>query len=108
MASTMIEKTLPSMLNDLDQFINNKVNEFSVGDQLTIADLELYHLIGYLRRGSYGGTSEEFDKFGPLDPIPNDICEPYTNLTRIYGMINTHPLVQDYEARLYFKEPASE
>lgn len=83
MRSALANEILPPMLNDLNNFLEG--SQFSYGNSLTIADLEVYNIVGWLSRGI-------------LDGIPHDICDKYPNIVGVASTVKNHAAVKAFEA----------
>ncbi|KAI9201936.1 uncharacterized protein BJ171DRAFT_515976 [Polychytrium aggregatum] len=78
----------PSMLSALDRFLAQHGDGFAVGDKLTIADLAVYCYFNLI--------------VGPraaVKGIPNDLLVPYSNISKVYKAVQTHPLVMEWESK---------
>jgi glutathione S-transferase len=92
MREKLTHKLLPSWLNYLEQILNeNKDAIWFVGNKLSIADIAIWRLLGWM-------------KSGMLDGIPSNICEPYTKLDNVYSAVHKHPKVQEWMLTTYGKE----
>ena len=92
MREKLTHKLLPRWLNYLEQILNeNKDAIWFVDNKLSIADIAIWRLLGWI-------------KSGMLDGIPSDICEPYPKLDNIYNTVHKHPKVQEWMLTTYGKE----
>ena len=92
MREKLTHKLLPRWLNYLEQILNeNKEAIWFVDNKLSIADIAIWRLLGWI-------------KSGMLDGIPSDICEPYPELDNIYNTVHKHPKVQEWMFTTYGKE----
>ena len=92
MREKLTHKLLPRWLNYLEQILNeNKDAIWFVGNKLSIADIAIWRLLGWM-------------KSGMLDGIPSNICEPYTKLDNVYSAVHKHPKVQEWMLTKYGKE----
>ena len=82
-------KHLPKWFQFLENLIkeNNKSKWF-VGESITIADLAIWRLLGWLSSGM-------------LDGVPNNILEPYKNLKEMRKEIYQHPKVKEWMLTKY-------
>ena len=82
-------KHLPKWFQFLENLIkeNNKSKWF-VGENLTIADLAIWRLLGWLSSGM-------------LDGVPKNILEPYVNLKEMRKEIYEHPKVKEWMLTKY-------
>ena len=92
MRERLTHKLLPKWLNYLEQILNeNKDAIWFVDNKLSIADIAIWRLLGWM-------------KSGMLDGIPSNICEPYPKLDNIYNRVHKHPKVQEWMLTTYSKE----
>jgi len=92
MRERLTHKLLPKWLNYLEQILNeNKYAIWFVDNKLSIADIAIWRLLGWM-------------KSGMLDGIPSNICEPYPKLDNIYNRVHKHPKVQEWMLTTYGKE----
>ena len=82
-------KHLPKWFQFLENLIkeNNKSKWF-VGESITIADLAIWRLLGWLSSGM-------------LDGVPKNILEPYKNLKEMRKEIYQHPKVKEWMLTKY-------
>ena len=85
-------KHLPKWFKYLENLIvsNNKSIWF-VGDNISIADLAVWRLIGWLTSGI-------------IDGVPKDIIEPYQNLKLMRKEVYKHPKVKEWMLLKYGKD----
>jgi len=77
-------KHLPKWFQFLENLIKeNKESKWFVGKNITIADLAIWRLLGWLSSGM-------------LDGVPKDILGPYENLIEMRKEIYQHPKVQEW------------
>ena len=92
MREKLTHKLLPRWLNYLEQILNeNKDAIWFVGNKLSIADIAIWRLLGWM-------------KSEMLDGIPLNICEPYPKLDNIYNTVHKHPKVKEWMLTTYGKE----
>ena len=88
----LASKHLPKMFKFLEELIkNNKKSPWFVGGKLTIADLAVWRLLGWLSSGK-------------LDGVPTDILQPYNNLINMRKKVYQHPKVQEWMLIKYGKK----
>ena len=68
---------------------NNESN-FFVGKKISIADLAIWRLLGWLTSGL-------------LDGVPTDILEPYERLKKLREEVYNHPKVHEWMIKTYGK-----
>ena len=92
MREKLTHKLLPRWLNYLEQILNeNKDAIWFVDNKLSIADIAIWRLLGWL-------------KSGMLDGIPTNICDAYTKLNNVHAEVHKHPKVQEWMLKNYGKE----
>ena len=74
-----------------DLLIENKNSKWFVGSSMTIADLAIWRLIGWL-------------KSGLLEGVPTSIVDPYKNLVMMRDEIYKHPKIKEWMIIKYGKE----
>jgi glutathione S-transferase len=62
------------------------VGPFASGGQLSVADLKLFIVMGWLKKGV-------------LDHVPADVLAPFERLERLYASVKDHPRVVEWYAR---------
>ena len=84
-------KHLPKWFQFLENLLekNNKSN-FFVGKKISIADLAIWRLLGWLTSGL-------------LDGVPTDILEPYERLKKLREEVYNHPKVHEWMIKTYGK-----
>ena len=88
----LASKHLPKMFKFLEELIkNNKKSPWFVGSKLTIADLAVWRLLGWLSSGK-------------LDGVPTDILQPDNNLINMRKKVYQHPKVQEWMLIKYGKK----
>ena len=92
MRERLTRKLLPRWLNYLEQILNENTDAiWFVDNKLSIADIAIWRLLGWM-------------KSGMLDGIPLNICEPYPKLDNIYNTVHKHPKVKEWMLTTYGKE----
>ena len=82
-------KHLPKWFQFLENLIKeNNESKWFVGENLTIADLAIWRLLGWLSSGM-------------LDGVPKNILEPYANLKEMRKEIYEHPKVKEWMLTKY-------
>ena len=88
----LTNKLLPRWFNYLEKLLQKEENsEWFVNNQISIADIAIWRLLGWL-------------KSGMLDGIPKNICDNYPKLNNIYTEVHKHPKVQEWMLKTYGKE----
>ena len=84
-------KHLPKMFQFLENLIdNNKKSPWFVSDSITIADLAVWRLLGWLSSGL-------------LDGVPTNILDPYKKLKSMRKAVYQHPKVNKWMLTKYDK-----
>ena len=84
-------KHLPKYFNFLENLIKENDNSlFFVGENISIADLAIWRLLGWFESGI-------------IDGVPTNILEPYENLKKMRNEIYKHPKVNDWMIITYGK-----
>ena len=85
------EKILPKWLGFLEDLLDeNKLSEWFAGKNMSIADLCIWRLLGWVTSGK-------------LDHVPTTILESFPNLTKLYNLIDNHPKVCEWMLLKYKK-----
>lgn len=79
----LVEGPLRTFLRNLDQQIQGP---FAGGAALSVADLKLFVLLGWLKKGV-------------LDHVPPEVVAPFGRLERLYAAVKEHPKVVEWYAR---------
>ena len=84
-------KHLPKWFQFLENLLSeNKESNFFVGKKISIADLAIWRLLGWLTSGL-------------LDGVPTNILEPYKRLKNLREEIYNHPKVNEWMMKTYGK-----
>ena len=85
-------KLLPRWFTYLENILENeKGSTWFVDNKISIADIAIWRLLGWL-------------KSGMLDGIPTNICDAYTKLNNVHAEVHKHPKVQEWMLKTYGKE----
>jgi len=83
---------LPRWFNYLENILKNEKDSiWFVENKLSIADIAMWRLLGWL-------------KSGILDGIPTTLCDDYPKLNNIYTEAHNHPKIQEWMLTTYGKE----
>ena len=83
---------LPKWFQFLENLlIENNDSEWFVGNSMTIADLAIWRLLGWLTSGL-------------LDGVPKSVLDPYKNLIELKNKISQHPKIKEWMLMKYGKE----
>ena len=84
-------KHLPKWFQFLENLlVENKDSNFFVGNKISIADLAIWRLLGWLSSGL-------------LDGVPANILEPYEKLNKLREEVYKHPKVNEWMLKTYGK-----
>jgi glutathione S-transferase len=64
------------------------VGPFAAGEQISVADIKLFVVIGWLKKGV-------------LDHVPAAVLAPYERLERLFQSVKHHPKVEEWYARAH-------
>lgn len=88
----LTNKLLPRWFTYLENILENeKGSTWFVDNKISIADIAIWRLLGWL-------------KSGILDGIPTNICDTYTKLNNVHAEVHKHPKVQEWMLKTYGKE----
>ena len=83
---------LPKWFQFLENLlIENNESDWFVGNSMTIADLAIWRLLGWLTSGL-------------LDGVPKSVLDPYKNLIELKNKISQHPKIKEWMLTKYGKE----
>jgi glutathione S-transferase len=92
MRERLTKKLLPRWFNYLESLLQEESGaKWFVDDKLSIADIAIWRLLGWL-------------KSGILDGIPTNICDNHLKLNNINIEVNKQPKVQEWMLKTYGKE----
>ena len=85
-------KHLPKWFQFLENLLKkNNESYFFVGNKISIADLAIWRLLGWLSSGL-------------LDGVPTNILEPYEKLNKLREEVYKHPKVNEWMLKTYGKK----
>ena len=92
MRERLTSKLLPRWFNYLENILQKEKNcQWFVDNKMSIADIAIWRLLGWL-------------KSGMLDGIPTNICDSYPKLNNVHTAVHKHPKVQEWMLKTYGKE----
>ena len=92
MRKRLTNKLLPRWFNYLENLLTKEVDsQWFVDNKMSIADIAIWRLLGWLRSGM-------------LDGIPKNICDKYPKLDNIYTKVHNHIKIQEWMHKTYNKE----
>ena len=84
-------KLLPRWFKYLEDLLSEENSEWFVENKMTIADIAMWRLIGWL-------------KSGIIDGIPTSIVDDFPKLKNVHHKIHNHRKVQEWMLKTYGKE----
>jgi len=84
-------KLLPRWFRYLENILSESTSEWFVENKMTIADIAMWRLLGWLISGI-------------IDGIPTTIVDSYPKLKNIHTNVHHHPKVQEWMLKTYGKE----
>ena len=92
MRDKLANKLLPRWFDYLEKILQNEKNSiWFVDNNISIADIAIWRLLGWL-------------KSGMLDGIPISICDDYIKLNNVHTQVHKHPKIQEWMLKTYGKE----
>ncbi|MDC1296612.1 glutathione S-transferase family protein, partial [Alphaproteobacteria bacterium] len=92
MRDKLTNKLLPRWFNYLEKILHKEEkSKWFVGNKMSIADISIWRLLGWI-------------KSGMLDGIPKEICDNYPKLNAIYLEVHKYPKTQEWMIKTYGKE----
>ena len=84
-------KLLPRWFRYLEKILSESTSDWFVENKMTIADIAMWRLLGWLISGI-------------IDGIPTTIVDSYPKLKNIHTNVHHHPKVQEWMLKTYGKE----
>ena len=84
-------KLLPRWFRYLENILSESTSDWFVENKMTIADIAMWRLLGWLISGI-------------IDGIPTTIVDSYPKLKNIHNNVHHHPKVQEWMLKTYGKE----
>ena len=84
-------KLLPRWFRYLENILSESASDWFVENKMTIADIAMWRLLGWLISGI-------------IDGIPTTIVDSYPKLKNIHTNVHHHPKVQEWMIKTYGKE----
>ena len=84
-------KLLPRWFRYLENILSESTSDWFVENKMTIADIAMWRLLGWLISGI-------------IDGIPTTIVDSYPKLKNIHTNVHQHPKVQEWMLKTYGKE----
>ena len=79
---------LPKYFGYLEDILNAKNSHWFVGDKMSIADIAVWGLLGWIASGV-------------LDDIPPEILNPFEKLKKLYQEVSNNPRVREWKIKTY-------
>ncbi len=87
----LVATALPEKISYVEEQLERDGREWFVGESMTIADIAMWRLFGWLTSGM-------------IDYFPTSLLGPYTNLCRLCNKVSEHPKVSEWVKRKYPKD----
>jgi len=88
------EETLPKWFGFLENLLQeNKLSEWSAGDKMSVADLAIWRLLGWIISGK-------------LDHVSTTLLDSFPNLEKLYRNVDSHSKVREWISLKYPKKHA--
>jgi len=94
MRAALSNDALPKYFGYLEEILEANNSGWFVGDDMTIADIAVWSLIGWIAQGV-------------LDDIPTDLPKSFERLTHLYNQISQKPKVQEWKKMTYSYEESA-
>ena len=91
MRAALSNDALPKYFGYLEEILEANNSGWFVGDDMTIADIAVWSLLGWIAQGV-------------LDDIPTDLPKSFERLTHLYNQISQKPKVQEWKKMTYSYE----
>ena len=86
---------LPKYFGYLEDILNANNSSWFVGDKMSIADIAVWSLLGWIASGI-------------LDDISPEIINPFEGLKKLYIEVNNNPRVREWKIKTYPQEKKSD
>ena len=89
------KETLPKWLGFLENLLQeNKLSEWFAGDKISVADLAIWRLLGWIISGK-------------LEHVPRTLLNTFPKLTTLYKNVDSQPKIQEWMSLNYLKKNTS-
>ena len=88
MRDDLSSDALPKYFGYLERILEENDSGWFVGDEITVADIAVWSLLGWIAQGV-------------LDGIPHDLSKPFERLTSLYNAMGRMPKVQEWKRLTY-------
>tara|TARA_Y100001960_G_C14575905_1_gene778222 strand:- start:129 stop:779 length:651 start_codon:yes stop_codon:yes gene_type:complete len=86
----LTNKLLPRWFQYLENILEEEKSEWFVNNKMTIADIAIWRLLGWITSGM-------------LDGIPKDIANNFPKLQNVYIKVHQHPKINEWMLKTYGK-----
>jgi glutathione S-transferase len=94
MRDDLSSDALPKYFGYLERILEENDSGWFVGDEMTVADIAVWSLLGWIAQGV-------------LDGIPQDLPKPFERLTSLYNEMGRMPKVQEWKRLTYAYDESS-
>ena len=91
MRKELTSNELPTYFGYLQDILSANSSEWFVGDSMTIADLAVWSLLGWIASGV-------------IDDISAEVIQPFEDLVKLYNQINKNPRVKEWKIQTYYHD----
>jgi len=88
MRKELTSNELPTYFGYLQDILSANSSDWFVGDNMTIADLAVWSLLGWIASGV-------------IDDISAEVVQPFEGLVKLYNQINKNPRVREWKIKTY-------
>ena len=89
MRKELTSNELPTYFGYLQDILSANSSEWFVGENMTIADLAVWSLLGWIASGV-------------IDDISAEVIQPFEDLVKLYNQINKNPRVKEWKIQTYY------
>ena len=89
MRKELTSNELPTYFGYLQDILSANSSEWFVGENMTIADLAVWSLLGWVASGV-------------IDDISAEVIQPFEGLVKLYNQINKNPRVKEWKIQTYY------
>ena len=88
MRKELTSNELPTYFGYLQDILSANSSDWFVGENMTIADLAVWSLLGWIASGV-------------IDDISAEVIQPFESLVKLYNKINKNPRVREWKIQTY-------
>jgi len=89
MRKELTSNELPTYFGYLQDILSANSSDWFVGKNMTIADLAVWSLLGWIASGV-------------IDDISAEVIQPFEGLVKLYNQINKNPRVKEWKIQTYY------